>query len=661
MVDVTPRRPQRSAWADHLPDHPDDRPGPPADAGTPDDGDDPPSRRWAATSAGLPETGEPGRPGAPTGRDRRAEDPAERARRAQEAALRRQRAEETAIRAARPAAHWVLRHRRQVLTGIGLGTVVAGGVGGTLALFAQGDPLQAVADNRPGAGPAYLDRDSSFVGQAAGDDLGVRGLANTAAEAANRALAATPIYTSPLVRDPKPHLLRRITFGPTAADAADLDAAGIDGWLEQQFNPTSIADPVADKVLAAYPTIGMSIAQVRKTIPNGSFDAMVALAQATLARQIWSSRQLFEVMVDFWNNLLHITNPFDAVWDSRSPYDNEVIRANAFGRFSTMLLAAARHPAMLRYLNNDQSDKRSVNENYGRELLELHSVGVDGGYTETDVRNSAYILTGRTIDNNGAFSYQARKHRTGAVKVLGFTDPNSSAAKGLAMGDAYVTYLATHPSTARYIAHKLAVRFVSDTPPTSLTDRLAKAYLDNGTAIVPVLQTLFRSMEFWIATGLKTRRPLENYIATARTLGVTPGADTKSALESLIFRLSQVGQAPMNWAQPNGFPDVAVAWSSAQGMLGLWNSHRSWAQAQTKGLTYPKLTALVGTPPATTGAYLDALAVRLVGQPMRAADRAALLTFLGVPESAPVKSPDLGGKLQYVVPLILDSVYHALR
>jgi uncharacterized protein (DUF1800 family) len=572
----------------------------------------------------------------------------------------RQRAEESAIRAARPAAEWLLSHRRQVLTGIGLGTVVAGGVGGTLALFAQGDPLRAVADNRPGAGPAYLDRDSSYVGQAAGDDLGARGVAATPTEAANKARASTPVYTTPLVRDPQPHLLRRVTFGPTPGDAADLAKAGIDGWLEQQLNPASIADPVSDAVLAAYPTVGMDIAGVRKVVKDGAFDAMSALSQATLARQIWSRRQLFEVMVDFWNNILHVTNPLDTVWDSRSPYDTQVIRANALGRFSTMLLAAARHPAMLRYLNNDQSDKKSVNENYGRELLELHTVGVDGGYTEMDVRNSAYILTGRTIDGNGLFRYDARKHRTGAVKVLDFADPNASAAGGLEVGDAYLNYLATHHSTANFIAHKLAVRFVCDTPPKTLTDRLAQAYLDNGTAIVPVLRTLFRSLEFWIATGLKTRRPLENYTATARTLGVTPGSNTKSALESLIFRLTQLGHAPMNWAQPNGFPDVAVAWSSAQGMLGLWNSHRAWAQAQTKGLTYPKLTDLAA-PPATTGGYLDALAVRLVGQPMRAQDKAALLTFLGVADNAPVKGPDLGGKLQYVVPLILDSVYHALR
>ncbi len=634
MVDVTPRRGQRDSWSSHLdPDQrldPDERPAAEAQV-DPDDraGNRPPARQ-GGTSVSA-------------------------------AAERRQRAEDTAIRAARPAAHWLLRNRRQVLTTIGLGTVVAGGVGGTVALFAQGDPLQAVADNRPGAGPAYLDRDSSYVGQAAGDDLGVRGVANSPAEAATQALAATPIYPSPLTRDPQAHLLRRATFGPTPGDADNLAKMGINAWIDQQLNPTSIADPVADGVLGAYPTIGMNIGQVRKTVQNGAFDAMVALAQATLARQIWSSRQLFEVMVDFWNNLLHITNPLDTVWDSRSPYDTEVIRANTFGKFSTMLLAAARHPAMLRYLNNDQSDKRSVNENYGRELLELHSVGVDGGYTETDVRNSAYILTGRTIDNNGMFSYQKGKHKTGAVKVLDFSDPNTSSANGLAMGDAYVNYLATHPSTANYVAHKLAVRFVSDTPPKSLTDRLAKAYLDNGTAIVPVLRTLFNSLEFWIATGLKTRRPLENYAASARTLGVQPGSDTKTALDSLIFRLTQIGQAPMNWAQPNGFPDVAVAWSSAQGMLGLWNSHRSWAQAQTKGLSYAKLETLVPAIPPTVGGYLDALAVRLVGQPMRSQDKATLLQFLGLAENAAVPSANLGNKLQYVVPLILDSVYHALR
>ncbi len=566
-----------------------------------------------------------------------------------------------ALSAAGPAAAWILRNRRQVLVSIGVGTAAAGGIGSTLALFAQGDPLAAVADNRPGAGPAFLDRDASYVGQLNGDDLGAHGLADTPAQAATAAAAATPLFGSPLQRDARAHLLRRATFGPTPTGLSEVDTLGIDRWLDQQLDPTSIADPGCDAVLALYPSVSMSIAQIRAAVPDGSRDPMDALGQATLARQLWSRRQLFEVMVDFWGNHLNITNPLEGLYDSRGPYDKDVIRAHALGRFADMLLASARHPAMLRYLNNALSDKKSVNENYGREILELHSVGINGGYTEADVRNSAYIMTGRTVGSDGNFSYQARKHKTGAVTVLGFHDANSSASAGLAMGDAYVNYLATHPATAHHLAHKLAVRFVCDSPPQSLVDRLAKTYLDSGTAIVPVLRVLFRSLEFWIATGLKTRRPLENVIASARILGVAPGTDTKGALATLYDRISLIGQAPLAWGPPNGYPDVAVAWSSAQGMLGLWNSHRDLVAGSYRGLAYPKPEALVANPPATTGGYLDALAARLLAHPLRAGDRAALLKFLGATEATPTKGPTLGGKVASLAPLLLDSVYHALR
>src|SRR4030095_16311861 len=114
-----------------------------------------------------------------------------------------------------------------------------------------------------------------------------------------------------------------------------------------------------------------------------------------------------------WANHLNVTNPFDGGWDTRTPYDHDVIRAHALGRFSDMLQASAQSPAMMRYLDNARSQKRSVNENYGRELLELHTVGIDAGYTEVDVRQSAYILTGRTVNNEGAFYYDANRHWTG--------------------------------------------------------------------------------------------------------------------------------------------------------------------------------------------------------------------------------------------------------
>src|SRR5262245_8822825 len=193
---------------------------------------------------------------------------------------------------------------------------------------------------------------------------------------------------------------------------------GVDAWLDRQLNPTAIPDTESDRIAALYPTIGMSTAQIRAAIKPNDWAAMWELGQATLARQMWSSRQLFEVMVDFWSNHLNVTNPFDGGWDTRTTYDTDVIRRFALGRYTDLLLASARSPAMMRYLDNARSHKKSVNENYGRELLELHTVGIGAGYTETDVRQSAYIMTGRTVDDAAAFRYDPRRHWTGPVKVL---------------------------------------------------------------------------------------------------------------------------------------------------------------------------------------------------------------------------------------------------
>src|SRR5439155_8507106 len=204
-------------------------------------------------------------------------------------------------------------------------------------------------------------------------------------------------------------------------------------------------------------------AQLR-TSTKDTGQPMRELGRATLGRQIWSSRQLYEVMVDFWANHLNVRNPLDGGDATRTTYDRDVIRQFALGRFAEMLHASARHPAMLHYLNNDEYDRRSVNENYGRELLELHTVGISGGYTEVDVRQSAYIMTGRTIDGKDMFSYDARRHYVGKVKVLDFAQPNTSAGGGLALGDAYVAYLAKQTANARHTVRKLAVEFVCPCP-----------------------------------------------------------------------------------------------------------------------------------------------------------------------------------------------------
>lgn len=537
--------------------------------------------------------------------------------------------------------------RRRLLLGLGTSAVAAAGVGSAVSLVTGG--IGAVLDGGP-------HRPNTAV-----DGLGAAGLADSPSEAARIAAVATPTWPTPLARDPELHLLRRATFGPTLLDVVAIRQMGVDAWLERQLNPDAIPDEAGETIRTLYPTTGMSTAQIRVAVKQYEYDAMWELGHATLARQMWSSRQLFEVMVDFWANHLNVTNPFDGGWDIRTPYDNDVIRRFALGRFSDMLLTSARSPAMMRYLDNASSHKKSVNENYGRELLELHSVGIDAKYTETDVRHSAYIMTGRTVDDEGAFRYEPRRHWTGKVKVLGFTHENKSAADGLALGDAYVTYLATHPATARRIAYKLGVRFVCDEPPNTLVDRLAQAYLDNGTAIVPVLRTLFRSVEFWMSTGLKTRRPLENIIATARTVGVTPGAKTRDGIEGLYWMSDQLGMAPLRWIPPDGYPDQADAWGSAHATLGTWNSHRAMIQGWHKGVTYPRPETFVGLKPATIGAYLDTISQRLVHQPMQPAHKQALLTFLGAKDGTKVKDIKLGGKIEQVVPLVLDSVYHSLR
>jgi len=534
--------------------------------------------------------------------------------------------------------------RRRLLLGLGTGAVVAGGVGGAAAWLtgAIGSPT---SKRRP----------DTTAG------LGAAGLADSPSAAAQIAAKATPTWPTPLTRDPELHLLRRATFGPTLVDVVALKQMGVDAWLERQFSPQSIADPLGEQVLATFPTVSMSIAGIRAAVKDGDYLAMTELGHATLGRQLWSSRQLFEVMVDFWANHLNITNPFDGGWDVRTSFDNDVIRTHALGRFSDMLAASARNPAMMRYLNNAESKKKSVNENYGRELLELHTVGLDAKYTEVDVRQSAYIMTGRMVDRNSQFTYDKNQHFIGPVKVLGFAHANATAADGLAVGDAYLTYLATHPATARRIAFKLARRFVCDDPPQTLVDRLTQSYVDNGSAIVPVLRTLFSSVEFWMSNGLKTRRPLENVVATSRILGVTPGAKTADGLDGLYYLTQQLGHAPLSWGPPDGFPDVADYWGSAHATLGTWNSHRVLLSGQNKGLTYPKAETFVGVKPDTVGQYLDTISQRLVHQPMQAAHKAALLTFLGAKDATVAKDIRLGGKVDQLVPLVLDSVYHALR
>ena len=475
------------------------------------------------------------------------------------------------------------------------------------------------------------------------------------------AVAATTTPTRPVVFDSDPgrHLLRRATFGARPADVAALDRLGIDGWIATQLEPARLDDPDGEAAWALYPLASASPTTVHASIERYAWDAMRDTAFATLARQIFSSRQLFEQVVDVMGDHLHVAIPGE-VWDTGPSWMTDVVRPGAMGRYRDLLKAAMRHPAMLVYLNNDVSTKRLVNENLGRELLELHTVGLGAGYSETDVVMSAKILTGRSVAD-GAFVYRADDHWTGAVRVLDFAHPNTLAAEGLAVGDAYLDYLAGHEQTALRIAGKLAVRFVGDRPPTALVERMARAYLDHDTDVTAVLETLFRSPEFWASTGQRSRRPLEDVVGGARILDMRLGPDPRPTIETLYWVVGQNGHAPLAWPPPNGYPDVAAAWNTAGNLVNRWTMHRGltnrwWAS----GMVQASPTELVDMPAGMTAAqWVDALSVRLLGQTMTTARRDAVVRFAGLAPTDPAVRA--AWQAWGVVPLLLDSPYFHLR
>lgn len=460
--------------------------------------------------------------------------------------------------------------------------------------------------------------------------------------------------------DPEAHLLRRATFGPRPSDVASLNHLGIDGWLERQLDPKSIDDPRGDHAWKLFPLAGARPKTILTRVKKYSWDALFQTAQASLARQIFSDRQLYEIVVDVFGNHLHVPLPSEQ-WQTAPSYVRDVIRRHAFGRFEDMLLAAMKHPAMLTFLNNDQSHKADVNENLGRELLELHTVGLAAHYSEHDVRASARILSGRTWDpDRGTYRYDPTQHATGHVRVLGFTHGNATGPGGEAVGDAYLRYLAQHPSTARMIAGKLATRFVSDAPSESLVERLASVYLEHGTSIRAVVDAIFKSSDFWHAVGDRMRRPLEDAVGALRVLDVKPTEQMATPLGWLYWNLDSAGHTPFGWAPPNGYPDVAAAWLGAGAMIQRWNLHRT--------IVYGWWAHLKGTPPSqlvkqhagmTTMQWTRAVAHHLLGVTPPKRHLTAIIHGARLTAGSPVPTDDW--RLGKIAALLLDSPYFQLR
>jgi uncharacterized protein (DUF1800 family) len=327
------------------------------------------------------------------------------------------------------------------------------------------------------------------------------------------------------------------------------------------------------------------------------------LQRAKLLRAVYSDQQLYEVMVDFWENHFSIFANKDDDRYLLTAFDRETIRPFAMGRFRDLLGATAHSPAMLFYLDNWRSsvprpypakgDKPAgvdggFNENYARELMELHTLGVDGGYTQKDVQEVARCFSGWTIqkpNEQGLFLYRPGLHDDGEKVVLGH---KILAGGGIADGERVLDILATHPATAKFIATKLARRFISDDPPQSVIDRAAAVFLKTDGSIRETLRAIVTSPEFFspAAYRAKTRSPLEFVAASLRALN----AETDGDRPVLDF-ISRMGQPLFGRITPDGYSDRAEQWLSSGAMIARLNFASALATNRIKGtsVNYQKL------------------------------------------------------------------------
>jgi len=321
------------------------------------------------------------------------------------------------------------------------------------------------------------------------------------------------------------------------------------------------------------------------------------LIDSRMYRALYSNRQLEEVLVDFWLNHFNVFNGKGQGRMLLTSYERDAIRPYALGRFRDLLLATARHPAMLFYLDNWQSQaprddlaappfpanvrRPGLNENYGRELMELHTLGVDGGYTQDDVIAVARAFTGWTIyDVNkiAEFQFNPAFHDRKEKIVLGHTIP---AGGGEQDGIQVIDILARHPSTARFISKKLAQRFVADAPPQSLVDRMAATFTATGGDLRAVVDTMLTSREFLSegAWQAKLKSPLEMVLSAVRVLG----ADVTDPM-ALAQRIADLGQPLYGKAEPTGYSTTSDAWSNSAGFLGRINFAGALAAGQIAGV-----------------------------------------------------------------------------
>jgi uncharacterized protein (DUF1800 family) len=427
------------------------------------------------------------------------------------------------------------------------------------------------------------------------------------------------------------HVLNRIGFGARPGDVERVRKQGLASYIDDQLRPEKMDNAAMQSRLAPLATLHLSSRELaadyfapalmarraanalqpadptmtdapparspeQMEAQRKARQVMIELSEQKILRAAFSDRQLEEVMVDFWFNHFNVFAGKGATANHLTSYERDVIRPHVFGKFRDILGATAKSPAMLFYLDNWQSaapldsaarprrraqrgggllmpgtqqrQRRGLNENYGRELMELHTLGVDGGYTQQDVVNVARAFTGWTIDQprlGGEFRFDERLHDDGDKVVLGH---KIKAGGGQSDGERVLDILASHPSTATFIATKLARRFVSDTPPPALVTRAAARFRETDGNIREVVRVIITSPEFFApaAYRAKVKTPFEFVVSTIRATG----SDVSDA-EALVQAVRQLGMPLYMCQPPTGYADRADAWINTGALLNRMN------------------------------------------------------------------------------------------
>lgn len=446
------------------------------------------------------------------------------------------------------------------------------------------------------------------------------------------------------------HALNRLGYGPRPSDAAAMAAQGADKWLErfltEQLEPRRLPQSEGlnarlaglevlklgqAELLGRYREAVKAAREARREKAQGmqaDADAINAVrdkirplvaqaATARLSRALQSPAQLEEVLTEFWFNHFNVFAGKNAVGVLVADYEQRAIRSHVLGRFRDMLGATAKHPAMLIYLDNAQSvvagyepPQRArrylaeqpelkarmpsgLNENYARELMELHTLGVDVGYSQRDVTELARMLTGWGLDSRKAlvggkgdlFVFEARKHDAGTKTWLG--QPVKGA--GQAEGEHALDVLAAHPATARHLAFKFAQAFVSDDPPASLVQKLADNFKATGGDLREFTRTLIRADEFWSreAYQAKFKTPYQYLLSSLRALDLQPANQ-----QNLLGALAQAGQPLYGAATPDGYKNTAAAWRNPEALTQ--RVQLATTLGQRSGVSAEKLTSTLG-------------------------------------------------------------------